>query len=749
MHSGVAVLHGMPAEGRHIKPARGLLQREGLAGAVGHFGFYDDASAEGYEYHFGTKMCVSAAHDAFGREISPKCALYGKRYMLLAFGDANKADGTFADGAEIYNMRFFHAVLGGIVAKLHNFAKIWAMKNVERQAYAAFGALMLLLLAYYAGSGILHSPPAHIHAWTQSDRWALAWGYADEGGGNFFLPRTYNLATIDGVTGVDFPLHEYIIGWLMWLLGTREAWVFRLYMLSLVGLGNLYLFRLVWACTRSVLAALLLVGWVSTLPILLYYQAGFLPSVSAWSSLWVGNFYFLRYWEEGQRKDGRRAIFFLALAALVRLPFVLYAAVAAILLVFRWWRQRNWDRHLMFFGAGAAAFVGAWLWYKGYLGRTYGTQFLTQLMPPRSWVEFVALWEQIRERWQGQIMGRGQYVFVGLLFGVSLLRCRWGLGWGLLLLSLGAAVFYFLLMMRQFVDHEYYFIDSLFVPLVWLLILGARATLNADVHWIWRWVWGLLWLLLLGGSLPNSLAVQAKKNAFALWDGGEATRLNFLGAGDWLDSAGVSPSARILVIDAYSTNAPLLALRRKGWTLLNTRDTTIEKALTLPFDFIVLQDQFTPPDGYARFSPRFRRLGGNGKISLYALREPASGGDVFAFLGLDTAACLRQELQGGRLSGEFSPALELRAKPLRRVLLRTQIKQSADLQFVAHLSDTSSGKVLYYWEHRVPQSDTLRPFHCVFSLPEGGASGSRLLRLYLWRRDAGAAQYEKIELFGD
>lgn len=635
---------------------------------------------------------------------------------------------------------------------------MYAMKNAERLYALPFALLMLLLFVYYAWSGILFSPPSHIHAWTQSDRWALAWGYADEGGANFFLPRTYNLATKDGITGVDLPLHEYIIGWLMWLFGTREAWLFRGYMFFWLVVGNAYLFRLAWRYCSNAWAALLLPLWVSTMPIMLYYQAGFLPSLSAWSAMWVGNFYLLRYVDQAERRDGARAIFWLTLAAMLRLPFVLYTLAAAIMLLLHWWRRGAADKRLLLYGVAAAAAVGTWLWYKNYLSQQYGTQFLTRLMPPQSWEEFRSLWALVRERWTAQILWRGQYAFVALLFLpllLSLWRSRSAALWAMFLFTSAAAALYFLLMMRQFVDHEYYFIDSLFVPLTWLLLLAARATLGDAAflrHWAARLVWAVLWLAALAGGLRHSLAVQQQKYAFALWDGGEATRKNFEGAAAWLDTVGIPRSARIVVVDAYSTNAPLLAMQRRGWTVLDTYDENIEKALALPADYFIFQDQFTPADAYARFSPRLRRLAGNGRLSLYALRPTkAASSDVFEFLGVDTVHCLKAaaSIDAPDLQGEFSPAIELDAQPLRRVLVQVQAQHRADLHLVAHLSDATNEKVLYYWEHRLPASDTLRDYYCVFSLPAHRSASPQRLRIYLWRRDAGAVRYERLHLWGD
>ncbi len=47
------------------------------------------------------------------------------------------------------------------------------------------------------------------------------------------------------------------------------------------------------------------------------------------------------------------------------------------------------------------------------------------------------------------------------------------------------------------------------------------------------------------------------------WDRTEITRLNFEGGEQLLNAAGVETDAKILVLDAYTTNVPLILLARK------------------------------------------------------------------------------------------------------------------------------------------------------------------------------------------
>ena len=93
--------------------------------------------------------------------------------------------------------------------------------------------------------------PKFIHGWAQSDRYALAQGFINNGF-NLFKPETlvYNhqfptnwlRPSNSTITAVDFPIHEYMVAIIMTIVNSTAPLVFRLYTLlySFVGLFFLY-----------------------------------------------------------------------------------------------------------------------------------------------------------------------------------------------------------------------------------------------------------------------------------------------------------------------------------------------------------------------------------------------------------------------------------------------------------------------------------------------------------------------------
>ena len=78
--------------------------------------------------------------------------------------------------------------------------------------------LLLLGLSVLLYESTINLFPSFIHAWTQSDRYAIALRFLDNGF-DFFHPATFNLQTLEGITRVDFPINEFIVAISMKIFG--------------------------------------------------------------------------------------------------------------------------------------------------------------------------------------------------------------------------------------------------------------------------------------------------------------------------------------------------------------------------------------------------------------------------------------------------------------------------------------------------------------------------------------------------
>ena len=154
--------------------------------------------------------------------------------------------------------------------------------------------ILVTALSVIFYSNTIKEFPRAVHAWTQSDRYAIALKFLDNGF-DFFHPATYNLKGKEGITQVDFPINEYVVAIVMKVFGTTDPGVFRICVLLYCLLGLYFLFKLVKIITDNYLSGLIAVAFVFTLPFYCYYQAGFIPSAPAFSSALIGVYFLYRF----------------------------------------------------------------------------------------------------------------------------------------------------------------------------------------------------------------------------------------------------------------------------------------------------------------------------------------------------------------------------------------------------------------------------------------------------------------------
>jgi hypothetical protein len=603
-----------------------------------------------------------------------------------------------------------------------------------------FGFILALSLYFYRPTIML--PPSHIHAWTQSDRLALALGFIDNDF-NFFLPQTFNLATKEGITGVDLPIHEYFIAGIMRLSGSENPMIFRIYVLLFSFLGYAFFFRLACLLGGSWLKSGIIALFAFSCPILVYYQAGFIPSATSFSSALVGYFFYFRYLSLSAKKDFGWAVAWLTLAALVRTPFNIALFAVFVHQIWGWLLGRRivW-RELAVFAAAYLA-ISLQFMYKSYLNSTYGSQFLTQLLTAESWAELREISVSVWQRWSGQVFTNNHYILLGLAaLGLIWQWLHWRkisnvqgqMSLHTLILSLGGLA-YFLLMSRQFPDHEYYFIDCLYLPALFFFMLGISGLPTAN--WLQKSLLACLSAYLLFGAVQQSKAVQELKYAPTLWDRGEVTRHNFAQADQLLDSLGIAQNAKILVLDAYSTNAPLIALRRKGFTTLSTKAEKTAQALQLDFDYICTQDIFFASDligSSPDLLPQLQRVGGNGKISIFQYKPQQPQTQTIAqALGATSQAqtSAHDSLVNIQADTEFANLFE---QPdsfnFSHIVVQIRLPKTAKIQDTKVVCSLTKGEtVLYYWEFPLRNSTTGTNDFC-FVLPP--AHPNAVAKCYIW-----------------
>lgn len=575
-------------------------------------------------------------------------------------------------------------------------------------------ALVLLVLAFFFFRTTQTQFPAHIHAWTQSDRYALALGFT-ENGYDFFHPATLNLkpryeAAIpledpQGITSVDFPIIEYLAALLMGIYGQPAPWIFRTLML-LLGLSGLFFwFRFLREAGVNYglsLSGLLL---AFTAPVFTYYLNGFIPSTSAVAMSFVALYLFVRYLRNEKINFLITALIFLTMAALIRKPFVmgLLAWAGAFVLIF--WKEKSKLRIVLPGFLASLAVVGFYHVYNKFLSFTYGSLFISDLMPADAVAETIQLIRISWANWKLTYFSLPAWIWIGIAISGLVFK-----GFGdktnkvigfSALLWLAASGLYLLAMARQFPAHDYYFLDSIFLPLLILLGLGLRVLSKIEKPF----QWGILIIAfaLNGWMLKQSYAIQSERNTFKSWDRTEITRRNFEGGAKLLAEAKVPPNAKILVLDAYTTNMPLLLLERKGYTVINTTHENLRQAMKWDFDFIAIQNSFLASDiirNYPDITQKLQPVANNGKIGIFLKRENSNSLSYKELTLLDQQLIL---LESSKLKRQYPESnfsnegliFEDAFLPLADTILHAGTKPEISLFFEAEIHSANLPKKLF------------------------------------------------------
>lgn len=258
--------------------------------------------------------------------------------------------------------------------------------------------LGLILLSYYFYSDTIFLYPSHIHAWTQSDRYAIALNFL-RNHFDIFHPATYNLLTVNGITQVDFPINEWVIALLMKLSHHTSPIIFRTYTLCYSYIGLYFLFLLAKDVTQSAWKSVVMVLFVYTSPVYTYYQAGFLPSIPAFANVIIGFYFFNKFCSSKKDKHLFLSVGFLTLAALVRLPYIIFLIGVCLQIFNTNIRQKIFFNKLFITILTGISIVIAYFLYNKYLGYKYGSMFLTFLLPINSWETLNMIFDAIRNHW--------------------------------------------------------------------------------------------------------------------------------------------------------------------------------------------------------------------------------------------------------------------------------------------------------------------------------------------------------------
>ncbi|MCX6250051.1 MAG: glycosyltransferase family 39 protein [Bacteroidetes bacterium] len=664
--------------------------------------------------------------------------------------------------------------------------------------------LILLALGFFFQWRYINEFPSHIHAWAQADRYALAIGF-NKNGFDFFHPQTYvlnhqfpgksKIANHSVVTAVDFPIHDYVAGMLMNLFGTTAPWCFRLYVLLYSLVGLFFLYKTSELLMNDPVKSVIVVIFAASTRLFAYYQAGFLPSMPSLANGFIAIYFYSSYLKSKNLSSFIWSIFFLTLATLSRLPFAFLLMAILVFEGFMAIREKKfnvwkWVAIIVSFLA-----IGCYFIYNNHLRNVFGSIFLNYALPPKNVSEFMVLLKLVLKKWIYTYFTKIHYLvfvilmagtIVALIFKKGIMKPLYRqLLVFLLLVTLGYVVYSFL-MIQQFPAHDYYFLDTFYLPAI-LFLLILLAVLS-EVHKTVKIATTILLFLACFMTIPRTLKSQVERRETGYWDHTQVTIGNFTDSKAFLASQRVSDTSKILVIDAYTPNIPFILMDKIGYAILNTSTKDIEESLKLPADYAVIQNSFLLSEVYPNYPElinRLDRVATNGKITLYRILKEPTQTDLYTFLGLagktpllvqkcafeQADTLMKTTWQKIRLTSdlhysgttcgyvdnpqEFGVTYKLINSPLlldstRLILFKgffLRTKPLKECSIVASI--TSGGKNLYYNSYSL--SDLLKEqnkweeVNLFFQVP-GIKEKNYKLEIYVWNKSLNLVYYDDAEV---
>ena len=202
---------------------------------------------------------------------------------------------------------------------------------MERSKYVILFVVLSLSFFVFDYHNILQKHPQTVHQWRQCDGGAIAMHYVHNKL-NPFDPGVYNLHG-NGKTVAEFPIIYYVDACIISIVGYhyRDV-VIRMVNLLIFYLGLLYLFKIGLLVLKRWYWALLPVLFYAACPIVTYYAATSVPNVPASAILCIGIFYLLNYLQQKETKPLFLAIFFVAIAGMIKSTVLTpYLAICGVL----------------------------------------------------------------------------------------------------------------------------------------------------------------------------------------------------------------------------------------------------------------------------------------------------------------------------------------------------------------------------------------------------------------------------------
>ena len=469
--------------------------------------------------------------------------------------------------------------------------------------------------------------PTSTHAWAQSDHYALALGFHNDGF-NFFLPTTFaldvqfpakeKLEYPSGITAVDFPILHYTVALLMKALGTTAPWVFRLTMLLLSFLALFSLFKTLCSLKGTAIATIV-VSFIMFQPIYCFYQDGFHVSAAAYNMFLIGLSFAIRYFHNEKHRYIIFSILFLTLASLMRFTHLISLLALGGSYFIISINKKSIHKNLYYI-AGGVGIVLSYFIYNRILASQYGSIILGKAMPPHSASEAIFYLKRIIATYS-----RGFLPLIHLTMLILTVLAFWKYGkkrqnlmenpvllWAGISF-IGTAMFS-VLMMWGLSAHDYYSLDT-WLPFI--TIAMCYLLLNTDFSRIDKETIMVATSLFAVAVFSLATELQLKKYSENINLGNTDIIIqDFSHSSKWLNEA-IPKDSKTLIICPNGWNTPMIGWQRKAYRIHNINAQTLERLNNESYDYIVVHNASISNEESDQIQSYCKLIQSNNQLSIY------------------------------------------------------------------------------------------------------------------------------------
>jgi len=388
--------------------------------------------------------------------------------------------------------------------------------------------LLFTILFFFIALNIYHNylglydhvgkRPSSVHIWAQSARASIALNYYRTDM-NFFKPHIHKYLEGEGVTGLEFPLVNYVPAILYKLFGFNEGY-YRGFVLFTIVVGLLFFYLLLNSYIKNVFVSFGLILSAYCSPVMAFYSINFMPDVTSLAFALIAWFFFFKFLKTEQiKKHFILFCVFATLAALIKITslITIIAVMCLIILDYTSYfkKQKNGrlfenKKKLLLYLTYSILVVLAWYAYSFWLSKHSKTQsFTMQTALITDVATAMEVLGRIMDDHIYEYYPYENYILYAGFIGVMIIGFKFVdrvLFTTFAIVTVGNLCFFYFLF-YQFKDHDYYVIPIL--TSVFLLILIFADILSKIRFNYFKWIY-VVFLVILFFNLKESIVLTKR-----------------------------------------------------------------------------------------------------------------------------------------------------------------------------------------------------------------------------------------------